>query len=79
MEPTPDIAVNDVNSFFIIVGKKNIGASSRKIPYQPLSMKKVNNCNSTVWLDTDGEEITQMINGLRADCPTGIDGISPGV
>lgn len=43
---------------------------------KPLCMKNVDPCNSMVLLDTDEEEVMQMINCLGADCATGIDGIS---
>lgn len=77
---SPDIAVNVVNNFFVSVGK-NLSTQVAGSSYQnkPLRMKNADPCNSMVLLETDEEEIMGMINTLRADSATGIDGISPGV
>lgn len=75
---TPDIAVNKVNAFFVEVGKNlSDGFAGVSKNDTPINMINVDPCNSMVLLETDEDEVMQIINSLRADSATGIDGISP--
>ena len=72
---SPEESVNQVNSFFVNVGK----TLASQIIYNPNRRKNLetsDSCHSFVFLDTDSREVETIIDSLRSDSASGIDGIS---
>lgn len=74
--PSPLLSANHVNNFFANVGK----TLAEQIPkhYCALPSSQNNRCplKSFGLLDTDEDEITRIISGLKDDCAVGWDNIS---
>jgi hypothetical protein len=71
----PIKSINDVNSFFVNVGKK-LAENIIRVPGVNKS-SSLNHClNSFVLLPTDCNEVKSLINNLKTDCSVGLDLIS---
>ncbi|KAJ8732586.1 hypothetical protein PYW07_015185 [Mythimna separata] len=74
---TPSQSVNDVNAFFVNIGKhlaESIRNTNDNCPYSPPD--PTNSVGSFVLLETNPEEIASTIRSLKANAAVGWDGIS---
>lgn len=76
--PSPILSANHVNNFFVNVGKSLAEQIPKHYCVEPSSQKSNIGCSlkSFGLLDTDEEEITRIITGLKDDCAVGWDNIS---
>lgn len=76
--PSPILSANEVNNFFVNVGKTLAEQIPKPDCVQPSSQKCGNRriLKSFALLDTDEDEITRIICGLKDDCAVGWDNIS---
>lgn len=77
---SPDKSLNEINSYFINVGKNLAEECQKNIQHDSVHVLKENNrslkLDSFVLEDTSEDEVSRLIMGLKTECSVGRDNIS---